>query len=272
MRTRYLFAALKNRLDPQQTVALSLAVRDWVRPSGAQVVGLSPSAAALAWASGCRGELALAAQACGWGAPYALTGELTVRDLQVFSADYCLVGHSERRLYLGETEAVIAHRLGALLSGGIIPILCVGETLEQHRGHGGFAAIRAQLMSLRSAHEASKVPPDPARIIVAYEPMWAISTSGSNLEASPGDVVTMHGAIRAELDMLFGSGFGSATSVLFGGGVEEGNAASYLDQPQIDGALVGAGMETASGFLGVLAAFYGRGGRDRERPDNPTVL
>ena len=264
MRTRYLFAALKNRLDPPQAVALTLAVRDAVRPNGDRVVGLSPSGAALAWASSCRGELALAAQSCGWDAPYALTGELTVRDLQVFSAAYCLVGHSERRLYLGETEAMITHRLGALLSGGIIPILCVGETLEQHRGHDSVAAIRAQLTSLRSAHEGTKVPPDPARIIVAYEPMWAISTSGAKLEAVPSDAVAMHGAIRAELDALFGSGFGAATSVLFGGGVESDNAATYLDQPQIDGALVGAGMETASGFLGVLAAFYGGGPRQRQ--------
>ena len=256
MRTRYLFAALKNRLDPQQTVALALAVRGSVRPDACGVVGLSPSCAALAWAAGCRGELALAAQNCGWSGPYSLTGESSVGDLQTFSVRFCLVGHSERRLHLGETEAIVVNRLAALFAGAIIPILCVGETLDQRRSDTAVAVIRSQLMSLHAAFQASGVTPDPAKIIVAYEPVWAISTSGSNLEAAPGDVVTIHAAIRTTLDEMFGSAFGTATSVIFGGSIDAGNAATYLGQPEIDGALVGAGMQTAPGFLGVLDAFY----------------
>ena len=91
---------------------------------------------------------------------------------------------------------------------------------------------------------------------VAYEPVWAISKSGSNLEATSGDVVTIHAAIRTTLDEMFGSAFGAATSVIFGGSIDTGNAATYLRQSEIDGALVGAGMQTAPGFLGVLDAFY----------------
>jgi len=256
MRRRYLFAALKNRLDPQQTVALTLAVRDSVRPGAVDVVGLSPSSAALAWTASCRGELLLAAQSCGWSATYALTGELTPRDLQVFSVPFCIVGHSERRLYLGETEAIIVNRLGALLSGSIIPILCVGETLDQRRNDTAIAVIRTQLASLRAAFQSSGIAPDPAKIVVAYEPVWAISTSGSNLVAEPGDVVTIHRAIRKILEELFGSEFGAATPVIFGGSIDASNAAIYLGQFEIDGALVGTGMQTAPGFLGVLDAFY----------------
>lgn len=256
MRTRYLFAALKNRLDPQQTVALTLAVRASVRPDPCAVVGLSPSFAALAWASGCRGALALAAQNCGWSASYSLTGESSLGDLQAFSVGFCIVGHSERRLHLGETEPMIVNRLAALLAGSIIPILCVGETLDERRSDTAVAVIRAQLMSLREAFRASGIAPDPARIIVAYEPVWAISTSGSNLKAEPGDVVRIHGAIRTVLDEMFGSEFGAATSIIFGGSIDAGHAAIYLGQSAIDGALVGTGMQTASGFLGVLDAFY----------------
>jgi triosephosphate isomerase len=259
MRKRHLVAALKNRLDPEQTVALALAVRDAVRPDAADIVGFCPSAAALAWASSCRGDLALAAQNCGWEAAYSLTGELTVRDLQVFSASYCIVGHSERRLHLGETEPIIARRLGALMAAEIIPILCVGETLEERRDGRAVAVIRTQLASVLTAFTASRVAPDPTRIIVAYEPVWAISTAGSNLEAEPRDVVAIHRAIRDGLDDLFGSAFGEATSVIFGGGVDARNAANYLREPEVDGALGGGGMQTAPGFLGMLEVFYACG-------------
>jgi triosephosphate isomerase len=261
MRTRYLFAALKNRLDPRQTRDLTLEVRHLVRTRGDGVVGLSPSAAALAWVSGCRGGLALAAQNCGWTAPYALTGELTARDLAVFSVPYCIVGHSERRLHLGETEAMIISRLSALIAASITPILCVGETLDQRRSDATVEVIRAQMQSLLAAFQASGVAPDPAKMIIAYEPMWAISTSGSNLTAKPGDATAVHDAIRGVLDELFGSQFGAATSIIFGGSVDSANAAAFLGRPEIDGALVGSGMQTTPGFVGVLDAFYSADGR-----------
>jgi len=256
MRSRYLFAALKNQLDPPQTVALTLAVRNMIKPDERGVVGLCPSDVALPWTSGCRGGLALAAQNCGWTAPYALTGELTVRDLQVFSVSYCILGHSERRLYLGETEDMIVNRLSAVLSASIIPILCVGETLDQKRSGATAPVIGAQLTSLHKAFKAAAIAPDPAKLIIAYEPMWAISTAGSNLKAKPSDAVSVHDAIRGMLDDLFGAPFGAETSVIFGGGINARNAASFLCRPQIDGALVGGGMQTATGFKGVLDAFY----------------
>jgi triosephosphate isomerase len=259
MRSRYLFAALKNQLDPPQTVALTLAVRDLIKPRERGVVGLCPSDIALAWTSSCRGGLALAAQNCGWTAPYALTGEITVRDLEVFSAPYCIIGHSERRLHLGESEDIIVHRLSALLAASIVPILCVGETLDQKRGGETVNVITAQLASLHEAFKVNAIAPDPAKVIVAYEPMWAISTAGSNLSATPSDAASIHDAIRGVLDELFGSRFGDATSIIFGGGIDFRNAAAFLSRPEIDGALVGAGMQTASGFKGVLDAFYGAG-------------
>lgn len=259
MRSRYLFAALKNQLDPLQTVALALAVRDLIKSRERGLVGLCPSDVALAWTSSCRGELALAAQNCGWTAPYALTGELTVRDLQVFSVPYCIVGHSERRLHLGESEDMIVNRLSAVLAASIIPILCVGETLDQKRSDATVDVVRAQLTSLHKALKVSAIAPDPAKVIVAYEPMWAISTAGSNLKAKPRDAVSIHDAIRGVLDELFGSRFGAATSIIFGGSIDSRNAAAFLCRPEIDGALVGAGMQTASGFKGVLDAFYGVG-------------
>ena len=263
MRSRYLFAALKNQLDPLQTVALTLAVRDLIKSREHGLVGLCPSDVAFAWTSNCRGELALVAQNCGWTAPYALTGELTVRDLQVFSAPYCIIGHSERRLHLGESEDMIVKRLSAVVAASIVPILCVGETLDQKRSAATVDVIRAQLAPLHKAFKSSAIAPDPAKVIVAYEPMWAISTAGSNLKAKPSDAASIHDAIRGVLDELFGFRFGAATSVIFGGSIDSRNAAAFLGRPQIDGALVGAGMQTASGFKGVLDAFYRSGGNRR---------
>jgi len=256
-RIRYLFATFKNRLDPGESVDLALKVRGLVEPRKAHVVGICPSALAIPWMNGCKGPLVLAAQNCGWITSYSLTGELSVRDLDVFSIAYCLVGHSERRTYLGETEEMIRRRLEALLSASIVPILCVGETLDQRRAGASVAVIRNQLTTLWDAFAACAVAPDPRRAIVAYEPMWAISTAGSNLTLTPADAAASHDAIRQSLNALFGASFGDSTSILFGGSVNATDAKDVFDHPTIDGGLVGAGMQTAAGFADVLAAFYG---------------
>lgn len=257
MRRRYLFATLKNRLDPQETVDLMLKVRGLVEPDRVGVIGLCPSSISMPWANSCKGALALAAQDCGWTGSHSLTGEITVQDLQLFSVSHCIVGHSERRVYLAETEEIIQRRLEALLTGAIIPILCVGETLDQRRAGLGTEAVKAQLTSLRQAFCSCGIAPDAEKVIVAYEPMWAISTAGSELSLKPEEAAASHGLVRSSLDELFGKGIGAATSIIFGGSVNSGNAAAFFGHPTIDGGLVGAGMQTAAGFAGVLKAFYG---------------
>jgi triosephosphate isomerase len=256
MRARYLFATLKNRLTPQETVDLTLAVRDRVRPDSGDIVGLCPSAAALAWARDCKGGLALAAQNCGWTASYSLTGELSVRDLETLAVSHCIVGHSERRIHLGESEDIIRLRLSALLSAAIVPILCVGETLAQRQGQATVEVLRVQLATLLEAFTTALIKPHPSKLIIAYEPIWAISTSGPHLPIEPDHAAVAHSAVRELLDELFGAHFGEATSVIFGGGVDGANAEGFLERPEIDGGLVGSGMQTASGFKGVLDGFY----------------
>jgi len=256
-RRRYLFATFKNRLDPREAVDLTLKVRGLIEPRNGSVVGLCPSALAIPWVNGCKGGLALAAQSCGWTTSYSLTGELSVRDLDVFSVRYCLVGHSERRTYLGETEEIIQRRLEALLSASIVPIICVGESLDERRAGKSVDVIVRQLATLGEAFAACALKPDPFRAIIAYEPMWAISTAGSHLTLTPADAAKSHEAIRQSLDALFGLSFGDATSILFGGSVNAADAESFFDHPAIDGGLVGTGMQTAAGFTDVLAAFYG---------------
>lgn len=256
MRARYLFATFKNRLSPQESVDLTLTVRGLVQPARRGTVGICPSAAALAWTGACKGGLTLAAQTCGWTASYSLTGELCVRDLAAFSIRHCIVGHSERRQHLGETEAVIQLRLSALLSADFVPILCIGETLAHRQDHSMVDVLRGQLASLLAAFKASGVAPHPAKAIIAYEPIWAISTSGSHLAIEPDEAVAAQDAVRTLLDELFGPRFGEAMSVIFGGSIDGANAEAFFERPAIDGGLVGAGMQTAAGFEGVLKAFY----------------
>jgi triosephosphate isomerase len=256
MRARYLFATLKNRLTPQETVDLTLAVRDQVRPDRGGVAGVCPSAAALAWMRDCRGGLALGAQNCGWTASYSLTGELSVRDLETLAVSHCIIGHSERRTHLGETEDIIRLRLSALLSAAIAPILCVGETLAQRREQATADVLRVQLGTLLGAFKAALIEPNPAKFIIAYEPMWAVSTSGPHLPVEPDQAAAAHRTVRERLDELFGAHFGEATSVIFGGGVDSANAEGFFEQPEVDGGLVGSGMQTAPGFKGVLDGFY----------------
>jgi triosephosphate isomerase len=254
-----LFAALKNRLDPQETLDLTLKVRGLVGPDRQGMVGLCPSSIAIPWASSCRGALLLAAQNCGWTRSYSLTGEIAVRDLSMFSIAHCIVGHSERRTYLGETEEIIQRRLEALLAGSITPILCVGETLDQRRAGSSTQAVKAQLGSLKAAFSRCGITPDAEKVIIAYEPMWAISTAGSDLALEPTQAAESHDLVRRSLDELFGHGFGAKTSIIFGGSVNASNAVGFFGHPDIDGGLVGAGMQTADGFSDVLRAFYGTG-------------
>jgi triosephosphate isomerase len=255
-RIRYLFATLKNRVDPADSVDLTSQVRGLVRPGNDRVVGICPSAAALSWVSACRGSLAVVGQNCGWPASYALTGETSIAELQLFGVEHCIVGHSERRFHLQESEDIVQRRMSALFAAAITPILCVGETRAQRQDHATAKVVAAQLRSLPAAFKMSKVEPHPRRFIVAYEPTWAISTSGFAGKVAPNDIVSAHREIREALDQMFGSGFGDATSLIFGGSLNAKTAGPFFRCVGVDGGLVGSGMQTSQGFAGVLKAFY----------------
>jgi triosephosphate isomerase len=155
-RIRCLFATLKNRID---TVDLTLAVRGLVRPSDNHVIGICVSAAALSWASACRRSLAAAAQNCGWPASYALTGETSIADLQLFGVEHCIVGHSEPKLHLQVSEETIQRRLSALLAAVTTPILCFGETRAAPKAYDSEARRRAaEVAAGRLRNEQGRTP------------------------------------------------------------------------------------------------------------------
>ncbi|WP_114311562.1 triose-phosphate isomerase [Thermus caldifontis] len=175
----------------------------------------------------------------------AYTGEVSARMLSDLGCRYTVVGHSERRRYHRETDALVAEKAKRLLEEGITPILCVGEPLEvRERGE----AVPYTLAQLKGSLEGVN-PPGPEALVIAYEPVWAIGT-GRN--ATPEDAEAMHQAIRQALVELYGRAFADRVRVLYGGSVNPKNFADLLSMPNVDGGLVGGASLELESFLSLL--------------------
>lgn len=169
----------------------------------------------------------------------AFTGEISVPMLTEIGVDYCIVGHSERREYFGETDETVNKKLKALIAAGITPILCVGESLEVREGKGEQTFVAAQLV----ADFDSMPREDAAKVVIAYEPIWAI---GTGVTATSDQAEEVCGWIRALLVELYGAEVAEEVRVLYGGSVNGGNAAELFAKPNIDGGLVGGASLKAS--------------------------
>jgi len=204
------------------------------------------SLAATAEAFGARPDVRVGAQNVYWAAKGAFTGECSVALAAEAGARGALVGHSERRHVFGETDAETALKVAALLEGGLTPMLCVGEQLSEREAGHTEAAVRRQLR----AALAERTPEQLARLMVAYEPVWAIGT-GRN--ATPADAAAVHRVIRHELAALHAPG---DVPVLYGGSVNAGNVLALLAEPELDGVLVGGASLDPDGW----AELVGLGG------------
>ena len=176
--------------------------------------------------------IGLGAQNLHWEAQGAYTGEVSPAMVKEFS-QYVIIGHSERRAYFGETDTTVNKKVKAALAIGLVPIVCVGETLAEYEA-GQTAAVVSRQVKLGleglSAEQAEK-------IVIAYEPVWAIGTGRA--ASGPGANAVIADSIRAPLAELFGAAVAQGTRVLYGGSVTGANAAEFFGQPDIDGALVG---------------------------------
>jgi len=202
------------------------------RPAGdrevwffAPAVSAATVAAAVTGVSGVR----VGIQNVHWEPKGAFTGETSVPMAVEAGATAALVGHSERRHVFGETDREAGLKVQAVLAGGLVPLLCVGETLAEREGGRTLDVVRRQLGVLRGIPAA-----DLAQVGIAYEPVWAIGT-GRN--ATPEDAAQVHAAIRAQLAELGGPA--DAMSILYGGSVKPENAAALVGEAGIDGLLVG---------------------------------
>ncbi|MFZ1862584.1 MAG: triose-phosphate isomerase [Polyangiales bacterium] len=192
-------------------------------------------------------EVGLCAQNAYWEDSGAFTGELSPALLLDAGCGYCIVGHSERRQYFGETDAGVRKKVAALLRHKIVPIVCIGESLEQREAGKTLDIVLGQVQAATDGLDAVALAP----LVVAYEPIWAIGTGRT---AKAEDAQEVHQAIRGRLAALKGSSWADSVRVLYGGSVKPSNADELLAQPDVDGALVGGASLSAEDFIPIIDA------------------
>jgi triosephosphate isomerase len=174
----------------------------------------------------------LAAQNVHWEPKGAYTGEISVPMLREASCSHVIIGHSERRQIFGETNETVNRRLHATLDGGLVAIVCVGETLAEREADATAAVIARQIESAFNGVRSDQI----AKCVIAYEPVWAIGTGRT---ATPGQAQEVHHAIRRQLVGLASETTSDAVRILYGGSVKPDNIDGLMMEPDIDGALVG---------------------------------
>ncbi|HET7024043.1 MAG TPA: triose-phosphate isomerase [Gemmatimonadales bacterium] len=191
-----------------------------------------------------RADVRVGAQDVYWEAKGAFTGALSVPLVAATGAAGALVGHSERRHIFGETDADTARKVQALLAGGLVPLLCVGEQLADRDAGRTESVVLRQL----GAALAGLAPVQLARVLLAYEPVWAI---GTGKVATPADAAQVHRVLRATMTSLGAPG---RCRILYGGSVSPANAGGLVAEPEVDGLLVGGASLTPEGWGAVVAA------------------
>lgn len=226
---------------------LAAAVVDAVRDVADRDVLVAPTFPALtAVAERLAGSrVLLAGQNLHWEDKGAFTGEVSAPMLAAASCTHVIVGHSERRHLFGDTDEWVARKVGSALRNGLTPIVCVGETLKEREAKETWAVIDRQTRAALYGLDAIAI----ARLIIAYEPVWAI---GTGKVASPEQAQEVHGSIRSLLGELGGPAVAAAVRILYGGSVKPDNIDALMRQPDLDGALVGGASLNAADFARIV--------------------
>ena len=191
--------------------------------------------------------IAVGVQNVYWEEKGAYTGETAPDMITAVGATYCIIGHSERRGYFGETDEDINKKAKALMAHGIVPISCCGEPLEIREAGTHVEFVVNQI----KADTADLVIDDPAKYVIAYEPIWAIGTGKT---ATADDAQEVCGAIRKTLADIFGKETADGIRVLYGGSAKPNNVAGFLEKEDVDGALVGGASLKADSFAAMVKA------------------
>jgi triosephosphate isomerase (TIM) len=232
---------------PAETTAFFEEFRPLVAQSQHCEVVICPPFTSLAGAAECaRGtRIAVGAQNVAWAKEGAFTGEISGPMIRAAGATHVIVGHSERRQYFGETDETVLLRTRAALESGLAPIVCVGERLEERE------AGRTEEVLVRQCHQGilALTLEQFARIVVAYEPVWAIGTGRT---ATPEIAADAHRTLRGQVRACYGKEAGDAVRILYGGSVKPDNVRSLMAQPEIDGVLVGGASLNAVSFASIV--------------------
>jgi len=236
----------KMQMTPDETRAFCTAlVATGINAQRADVAVFPPFVALAAAAEVLAGNpVGLGAQNVHPAEAGAFTGEISIPMLLTIGCRYVIIGHSERRALFGESSAFAAEKVGATSGTGLVPVLCVGEQLDEREADRTESVVRSQLQPVLDGLET------PGELVVAYEPVWAIGTGRT---ASPDQAQSVHAFIRALLAECWGEQ-GDAVRILYGGSVKPSNAAELLAQPDIDGALVGGASLEVESFKQIVEA------------------
>lgn len=239
----------KMNLTSAEAVHLVKAMIDQTRGLDGVEVLVAPPFTALTRVKEAIGKahILLAGQNMHWEAQGAFTGEVSADMLTDAGCTHVILGHSERRTLFGETDEVIDRKTAAAVKKGLLPIVCIGETLEEREKGLTFEIIERQLsLSLKSFREGKKIPPTT---VLAYEPVWAIGTGRT---ATPEEAQEVHQFIRRWLKAHFGEQPAEAIRILYGGSVKPDNVRDLMSKPDIDGALVGGASLKPESFLPIV--------------------
>jgi len=249
MRTPFIAGNWKMHKNSTETAKLIGEIKKLTANVSGVDITVAPPFTSLAAAKEALGSssIGLCAQNVHWEEKGAFTGEVSPKMLLDAGCGWAIIGHSERRQYFCETDETVSKRFRAALSAGLGAIVCVGETLEEREADKTSGVVERQLDGAFQNMENSNLE----KVIVAYEPVWAIGTGRT---ATGEQAQEVHGLIRKNLALRLGANFGDSTRILYGGSVKPGNAAELLGLPDVDGALVGGASLIAEDFSAIIRA------------------
>lgn len=238
----------KMNKNPQETVELIQEIAPLVKDADCDVIACTPYidlTVALEAAKGT--NIKIGAENCHWEKSGAFTGEISADMLKSIGVEYVIIGHSERRTYFGETDETVQKRVRAALDAGLTVILCVGEYLEQRE-----QGITEELVRLQTKIALSGVSAEELkRVIIAYEPVWAIGTGKTATAEQANEVCAV---IRTVVGELYGTDAANGLTIQYGGSMNAGNAEELLAKPDVDGGLIGGASLKAADFAAIVAA------------------
>jgi len=237
----------KMHLTSKEAADLAAAMRKGLDPDLKHEVLLAPTFTNLhaVKAAIAGSKILLASQDVAWEEKGAFTGAVSPAQIIDAGCTHAIIGHSERRKIFLETDEVINKKMKAAIKANIVPVLCIGETLEERESQRTYRVLETQLTGAFAGITAA----ESAKVVIAYEPVWAIGTGKT---ATPDQAQDAHVFVRKQMERIYGKDYAEAVRVLYGGSVKADNVDELMAQPDIDGALVGGESLKADKFLRVI--------------------
>jgi triosephosphate isomerase len=249
MRKKIVAGNWKMNMKLQEGIDLAKAINEMNEVLDGNVgVIVAPPFTHLSEISRCLTKVGLAAQNCASEAHGAFTGEVSAAMVRSARADYVIIGHSERRTIFGEDDALLNKKVKMALGNGLIPIFCCGELLEERESGQLYEVVKTQLRVALFDLDVE----DMGKIIIAYEPVWAI---GTGVVATPEQAQEMHAYIRQLVRDQYGDTVAEDLTILYGGSCKPSNASDLFANPDVDGGLIGGASLNAKDFIAIVQSF-----------------